>query len=75
MSRSIQDNMKELSGVGPKRAEALKQLGVETVYDLLTFYPFRYEDLTVKSIESIEDKESCFRRRSCLGGNGELLWP
>ena len=29
MSRSIQDNMKELSGVGPKRAEALKQLGVD----------------------------------------------
>ncbi len=57
MSRSIQDNMKKLSGVGPKRAEALEQLGVRTVYDLLTFYPFRYEDLTVKSIESIEDKE------------------
>lgn len=30
--------------VGPKRAEALNRLGVETLDDLLHFYPRRYED-------------------------------
>lgn len=34
-----------LSGVGPKRAELLKrELGLETLDDLIHFYPFRYID-------------------------------
>src|SRR5699024_3282809 len=32
-------------------------LGIETIFDLLTFFPFRYEDLTVRDITEIEDKE------------------
>mgnify|MGYP002721991544 FL=1 len=54
---SIYDPVKNLSGVGTKRMEALKQLGIETIMDLLTFYPFRYEDLRVRDIEDIEDRE------------------
>ncbi len=51
------DPVTVLSGVGPKRVDALKELGIETIYNLLTYYPFRYEDLTVKAIDEIEDKE------------------
>jgi ATP-dependent DNA helicase RecG len=36
----------DLTGVGAKRAEGLASLGVETVLDLLTFYPRRYLDRT-----------------------------
>lgn len=54
---SIYDPVENLSGVGTKRKEALKELGIETVMDLLTFYPFRYEDLRVRDIEDIEDRE------------------
>lgn len=35
-----------LKGVGPKRGEAYRKLGVETVYDLLHTYPRTYLDLT-----------------------------
>jgi len=35
-----------LEGVGPKRAEALASVGIETVFDLLTHYPRRYIDRT-----------------------------
>jgi ATP-dependent DNA helicase RecG len=36
----------ELKGVGPKKAEALATMGIETVLDLLTHYPRRYVDRT-----------------------------
>lgn len=55
--KSIRDSVSVLSGVGPKRVDALNELGIYTILDLLTYYPFRYEDLTVRSIEEIEDKE------------------
>jgi ATP-dependent DNA helicase RecG len=33
-----------LKGIGPGRAEVLRNAGVSTVRDLLWFFPFRYED-------------------------------
>ena len=33
-----------VKGVGPKKAEALAEVGIRTVYDLLLYLPFRYED-------------------------------
>jgi ATP-dependent DNA helicase RecG len=35
-----------LDGIGPKRADALRSVGIETVFDLLTHYPRRYIDRT-----------------------------
>ena len=34
-----------LAGVGPKSAEKFAKLGIESLEDLLLYYPFRYEDL------------------------------
>jgi ATP-dependent DNA helicase RecG len=36
----------ELNGVGPKRKDALSMVGVESVLDLLMYYPRRYIDRT-----------------------------
>ena len=36
----------ELKNVGPKRAALYQKLGIETVSDLLTFYPRGYQDFT-----------------------------
>ncbi|EXJ24219.1 ATP-dependent DNA helicase RecG [Alkalibacterium sp. AK22] len=57
MSKSMHDPVSVLSGVGDKRIQALKELNIHTVLDLLTHFPFRYEDLTVRGIEDIEDNE------------------
>ena len=35
-----------LKGVGPKNLEALEEMGVRTILDLVTFYPRRYIDRT-----------------------------
>lgn len=41
----LNSSIQFLSGVGPKRAELLKnELGLETLEDLIRFYPFRYID-------------------------------
>ena len=36
----------ELRGIGDRKAEALRELEVETVLDLVTLYPRRYLDRT-----------------------------
>lgn len=65
---AIYDSVSQLSGVGPKREEALKKLGIETIMDLLTFYPFRYEDLTVRDITEIEDREKVVLKGQAVSG-------
>ncbi|EKU71996.1 ATP-dependent DNA helicase RecG [Selenomonas sp. F0473] len=40
----LTDSVNKVRGVGVKKAAALRRLGVETVYDLLTYYPRAYED-------------------------------
>lgn len=51
------ESVNVVTGVGAKRAEALKSLGITTLWDLFMYFPFRYEDLTVKDIELIEDRQ------------------
>ncbi|MGH7872174.1 MAG: ATP-dependent DNA helicase RecG [Candidatus Binatia bacterium] len=51
--RAMATPLQYLKGVGPKRAEQLKSLGIKTVEDLLYHLPFRYEDR--RSIKKICD--------------------
>ncbi|AKP66702.1 ATP-dependent DNA helicase RecG [Companilactobacillus ginsenosidimutans] len=46
-----------LPGVGPKRLTAIESLGIKSIYDLLFYFPFRYEDMEVKSLEDAVDQE------------------
>lgn len=39
-----QDDIQYLKGVGPKKADLLAKLGIQTMFDLLTWYPRGYED-------------------------------
>ncbi|HIE09189.1 MAG TPA: ATP-dependent DNA helicase RecG, partial [Armatimonadetes bacterium] len=42
--RSLKDKVQYVRGVGPARARLLARMGIETVEDLLTHFPRRYED-------------------------------
>lgn len=48
-----------LPKIGPKTGELLRNLNIETIEDLLTHFPFRYEDLAeIKRIKNLEINES-----------------
>ncbi|KJW13472.1 ATP-dependent DNA helicase RecG [Levilactobacillus spicheri] len=53
---SLSDSVASLNGVGPKRVQALKELDIENVNDLLTYFPFRYEDLQAKDPAELTDQ-------------------
>ncbi|MFD1484364.1 ATP-dependent DNA helicase RecG [Lacticaseibacillus baoqingensis] len=54
---ALTDPVSVLSGVGPKRQAALASLGLNTIGDLLFYFPFRYADLQVKDLATAADQE------------------
>ena len=51
-----------LQGIGPTRAKQLQALGIETIYDLMAYFPRTYEDRTrLVPINELEiDQPACF---------------
>lgn len=41
---NLESSIKTIKGVGPETAKKLEKLGVQTIHDLLTFWPRRYDD-------------------------------
>lgn len=47
-----------LKGVGPKKEEVFKKVGVSTIADILRYFPFRYEDRrNLKKIKDLKEDE------------------
>ena len=59
----LQTDIRYLKGIGEKKAQAFHKLGVFSLYDLLSFFPRRYEDRSVyKPIALAQNGESvCVR--------------
>ncbi|MDR0846487.1 MAG: ATP-dependent DNA helicase RecG [Lactobacillales bacterium] len=55
--KTLLDSIANLDGVGPKSLDAFAKLGVETVNDLFYFFPRRFEDITLKSLDEALDEE------------------
>ena len=62
----LKENITALCGVGQKRAEHFRTLGLFTVSDILRFYPRAYEDRTkIKKIANLTDGETvCIRAKA-----------
>ncbi|SUP61164.1 ATP-dependent DNA helicase recG [Weissella viridescens] len=55
--KSLMDSVGQLTGVGPKREQALNHLDIYTIADLVTYYPTRYDDLAEKLPSQTADGE------------------
>lgn len=55
--KSLQDPVSKLRGVGAKTAENLQTLGINTIEDLLTYFPSRYDDFAPTNLELARDKQ------------------
>ena len=57
---TLETGLETFSGIGPARARALKKLGLETVGDLLTYWPRDYEDRSkIYPIQEAPTEEPC----------------
>ena len=49
--------LKDVKGIGPKSLSLLNKININTIEDLVTHYPFRYEILERNNLNEIEDGE------------------
>ena len=68
MNTFLSTNIKTIKGVGTVRAEVLnKELGIFTVADLLSYYPFRYVDRSkYYAISEIDSNSSYIQLKGYL---------
>ena len=58
-SDSLRSDIRRIKGIGERRAQALNKLGVFSLFDLISYFPRRYEDRSrVKPIALVQDGES-----------------
>ncbi|MBU1782494.1 ATP-dependent DNA helicase RecG [bacterium] len=58
MTKSLNSSIQYLKGIGPQRAKIFSKLGIETIKDLLYYFPRIYQDRTeIRSIFSLKEGE------------------
>jgi len=59
----LNTDVRYIKGIGEQRAKSLKKLGINTLFDLISYFPRAYEDRSVfRTIESLlPDDSACVR--------------
>lgn len=50
-------NLENIKGIGPKTINILRRLGINDSYDLLTYYPFRYDFIKRSDIDMLSQDD------------------
>ena len=50
-------NLEYIKGIGPKTLNVLKRLGINDTFDLLTYYPYRYEFIKKSDISNLSSEK------------------
>lgn len=67
MNDSLLQSVQVLSGVGQQRKEALAELGIQTIQDLLHYFPYRYEDYRLTDLSQATQEEKITVRGQIYG--------
>ncbi|MBP3952074.1 ATP-dependent DNA helicase RecG [Bacillus suaedae] len=57
MNEIMEQPVTTVKGIGEETAKQLKSLRIETVQDLLEYFPFRYEDYQIKDLHQVKHEE------------------
>lgn len=69
----LEKDVKDINGVGPNKVKLLNKLGINTLKDLITYYPRSYQDRAVtKKICECSDKEEVLLEAVALGRVQEI---
>ena len=52
--------LENINGIGPKTAKILNKLGIDNAIDLLTYYPYRYNFITLKNLNDNIENETIY---------------
>jgi ATP-dependent DNA helicase RecG len=55
---ALKGPVEQLKGVGEAKAEELSKLNINTVEDLLFYFPYRYEDRRLRDLADAEHEET-----------------
>ena len=56
----LYDDIRTIKGIGDKKAQAFNRLGVFSLYELISYFPYRYEDRSVcKPLALTSNGEQC----------------
>ncbi len=53
-------NIEQLNGIGPKNKNLLNKLNINTIEDLLTYYPYKYLDIKIVNINDANSNDTIY---------------
>ena len=52
------EELSSIKGLGPKTLECLKNININTIEDLISYYPYRHDLIVLNDIKAAEDKQN-----------------
>ena len=63
----------QIVGVGATKAKRLGELGIQSIFDILHYFPYRYEDRSIRPFESFEEG-ILITARAIVEGTAKVRW-
>ncbi|MBA2874029.1 ATP-dependent DNA helicase RecG [Thermaerobacillus caldiproteolyticus] len=57
MDNVLQQPVTQIKGIGEETSEALQEMGIKTIEDLLMHFPYRYEDYELRDLADVKHDE------------------